>query len=238
MSIRKFHFSLLELLLIFTILTIFSGILIPVLRASQEKSQKITCEDKSRQLGIAFAAFAEKNDGYLPQTQLPPTEKIDGQLVLWTYNLIRQEFIKNDNLICPDGFCLLGETWSKNKINSLLKAKKNSDVFAYSFYGYNAIGAGGGYFGSKPVKLANLSKIILTADSWDGNNYKIARYIGSSVIADKMTPGRGLVYPLHDGTATVLWSDGSVKAETGGDFPHQTWDNGVFAVRSNWKSVR
>ena len=235
---KKFKFSFFELLLIFAVTAIFAGVLIPVLQAAQQAQEKASCADQSRKLGAAFAAFAENNDGYLPRTQLGAEEKINGQIVLWTYNMINKGFISNENLICPDGFELLGDSWSKGKIRSLRSAKKNSDVFSYSFYGYNAIGAGGGYFGSKPVKLTNISKIILTADSWDGNNYKIARYIGSSVIADKPTAGRGMVYPLHDGKATVLWSDGSVSDEVGGDFPHEAWEHGVFAVKSNWKSVK
>ena len=233
---KKYRFTFHELLLVAAVFVAGVVLTIPVLSSTQEDATAAACADKSRQLGAAFAAFANGNDGFLPRTQLGADQKVDNLWVLWTFDMLRKEFIKADNLICPEGDAMISDNWARNKVNSLKRGSlRNSDVYAYAFYGYNVIGAGGGLAGEKPVKLAGLSnRIILTADSWEGNNYQIARYIGASCIMNRYVKGRGLVYPLHDGKATVLWSDGSVSSEAAGDFPHESWNHGVFAVRSNW----
>ena len=237
---KKNKFTFQELLITAAVFAVGVCITIPVIGSSQEKATSAGCADKSRQMGAAFASFAKDNDGYLPRTQLGADQKADKLWVLWTFDLLRKKYIKADNLICPEGDAMISDPWARGKVNALKRGSlRNSDVYAYAFYGYNAIGAGGGLSGDKPVKAANLAnRIIVTADSWEGNNYQIARYIGASVIMNRYVKGRGLVYPLHDGKANVLWSDGSVSAEAAGDFPHEAWNHGVFAVKKNWVAGR
>lgn len=237
---KTFRFRFHELMLVAAVFAVGACITIPALVSSQEQSNTAKCADKSRQLGAAFASFAKDNDGFLPRTQLGADQKADNHWVLWNYDMLRKKYITIDNMICPEGDAMVTDGWARRKVNQLKRGTlRNSDVYAYAFYGYNVIGAGGGISGEKQVKAANLAnRIIMTTDSWEGNNYQIARYIGSSTLMNRYVKGRGLVYPLHDGKANVLWSDGSVSAEAAGDFPHEAWNHGVFAVKKNWVAGR
>ncbi|MDD2706953.1 MAG: prepilin-type N-terminal cleavage/methylation domain-containing protein [Verrucomicrobiae bacterium] len=59
-------FTLTELLVVITILSIMSALLMPALSQAREKARQITCMNNLRQLGASIAAYATEYDDWLP----------------------------------------------------------------------------------------------------------------------------------------------------------------------------
>lgn len=225
-------FTLTELLIVGSILAIGATVTTPLLHTAQENA--VACIDNSRRLGVGIMNYSETYDGYFPPTQL--LIKMNGERPYWSFLLVKNKFITIDALICPEGESRIADPWAEQKVKELKSDPAiNKDAYVYTFYGYNVMGIGGGNAGQRPVKVSACgNNIILTADSWDGNNYSIARYIGSYGIYNKLIKGHGLVNPLHEGKATVLWSDGRATPEVGGHLPHEVWKHGVFSHQEHW----
>ena len=66
--IRKHHpgFTLIELLVVIAIIAILTAILLPVFAAAREKARQSACASNLKQLGIAFAQYAQDYDECLP----------------------------------------------------------------------------------------------------------------------------------------------------------------------------
>ena len=63
-------FTLIELLVVISIIAIIAAILFPVFARVREKGRQTVCTSNLRQLGLAFAQYADDNDQTLPVT--PP----------------------------------------------------------------------------------------------------------------------------------------------------------------------
>lgn len=67
-SPRRSAFTLLELLVVITIIAILSGILLSVFSSVQARASQAKCASNLKQLGTAFIAFAGDHDNQLPGT--------------------------------------------------------------------------------------------------------------------------------------------------------------------------
>ena len=59
-------FTLIELLVVVAIISIIAAILFPVFAKAREKARQATCASNLRQLGLAFAQYAQDYDEYVP----------------------------------------------------------------------------------------------------------------------------------------------------------------------------
>ena len=62
----KRNFTLIELLIVVAIIAILASILMPALNKAVAKGKSITCMNKLKQQGTAFALYCSDNDDYLP----------------------------------------------------------------------------------------------------------------------------------------------------------------------------
>ncbi len=63
---KKYTFTLIELLIVIAIIAILAGLLLPALSKSKELSQQISCKNKERQLSIATQMYTVDHNLYLP----------------------------------------------------------------------------------------------------------------------------------------------------------------------------
>lgn len=64
----KSQFTLIELLIVVSILAILAAILLPSLMQAKELSRKVLCNNNQRQIFLATSLYIAKNDNYFPQS--------------------------------------------------------------------------------------------------------------------------------------------------------------------------
>lgn len=63
---QKSGFTLIELLVVIAIIGILASLLLPALSMAREQAKAAICISNQKQLGLAFLAYADGNEGYLP----------------------------------------------------------------------------------------------------------------------------------------------------------------------------
>lgn len=63
---KKAHFTLIELLIVISIIAILAGLLLPALNAARNKANSVTCKNNLKQLGLAAFMYVNDYSGYYP----------------------------------------------------------------------------------------------------------------------------------------------------------------------------
>lgn len=71
-------FTLVELLVVISIIALLIGLLLPSLSQARESARQITCASNQRQLGIAFATYHNDNNGWFPFAQQGNSTSVGG----------------------------------------------------------------------------------------------------------------------------------------------------------------
>ena len=77
---KRKAFTLVELLVVISIIALLMSILMPALAAVRKKAQDIVCRANARSWGTLFAVYAEQNNGYLG----------GGRFLKWTWRYIHR----------------------------------------------------------------------------------------------------------------------------------------------------
>ena len=64
---KRFRFTLLEILVVVSIIVLLLGLLSPLLSSSREKSRRQACKSNLKDLSVAFRLYATKNRGFYPR---------------------------------------------------------------------------------------------------------------------------------------------------------------------------
>lgn len=83
----KRGFTLIEVLVVVSIIALIIAILLPVLANTFFVTRTTVCTARLQQLGIATTSYAIDNDGYMPHKMLPTTDRylnaLDGEFYRW-----------------------------------------------------------------------------------------------------------------------------------------------------------
>lgn len=96
---KRKKFTLIELIVIISIIATLAGLLVPALHMAQEKTRTIFCMNNMKQLGIALQLYVGDYDGNLPNIR---NVKEDGSFEFWQQKLVNADFISWEALLCPD----------------------------------------------------------------------------------------------------------------------------------------
>lgn len=66
-QLKKSGFTLVELLVVISIISILAGLLAPALSATKEKGRKVQCMNNLKQIGVAVAMYLNDHDETLPR---------------------------------------------------------------------------------------------------------------------------------------------------------------------------
>ncbi|MDD2710035.1 MAG: DUF1559 domain-containing protein [Verrucomicrobiae bacterium] len=87
---RKKAFSLIELLVVISILSVLCSLLAPGLRSARDKVKALSCMNNMRQIGLAMMLYAQSNNDMLP-APLQDSSSKGFEKFIWTYAGYRGE---------------------------------------------------------------------------------------------------------------------------------------------------
>lgn len=71
-AVKLSGFSLIELLVVISIVAILIGILLPVLSAARAQGRKVACMSNLRQIGLGIGAYTQANQDFYPKARYMP----------------------------------------------------------------------------------------------------------------------------------------------------------------------
>lgn len=195
-SEEKFFFTMIELLVVISIIAILASLLLPALRAARETAKQINCVGNLKQLGISMQMYINDSNNFFVPLNAFDTTAGWGK-ILAAENYIPDVKSKAFNLHCP----------------SELKFTRDGNYF-FGVYGYNYIYLGsnycwkyGGSWGANfPTaqihRLRNTAGTIAFLDS----DFKHTEPGTGYYIVDSWEAS---YYPgtRHSGAANILWAD-------------------------------
>ena len=161
------HFSLIELLIVISVISILVSMLLPALNRARMRANRIACTGNLKQIGTFCSFYTDANDGFLFSSAMPstvlsgtrPWVRYDSSPFVNGVQVPRETMAKL--LLCPS---------DSNPSNDGLANNPGFYSFGFNF-NLNFL---------KPDRLKNLSQICIMADTADdtgdgsGTNYMVS----------------------------------------------------------------
>ncbi|MEM9418014.1 MAG: prepilin-type N-terminal cleavage/methylation domain-containing protein [Planctomycetota bacterium] len=144
---RRSGFTIIELLVVISIIALLIGLLLPVLSGARQSAQRVTCSSNLRQLGIVMESYTQDFDGVFPVARpIPspfPTLSTDAPLheVLSYYVQTGEAPETNRVYQCPDDDTVYPLAGMSYKYEPHIAGATLPDILSRSFVermGWNA----------------------------------------------------------------------------------------------------
>lgn len=197
MRTRQKGFTLIELLIVIAIIAILAGLLFPVFSRAREQGRKNACLSNVKQLGIAFAMYAQDWDGRFPPYAYDTPQGsyfwcvyYDKNSALWDVSrgLIYPYLANREIFRCPD--------WET----------------VTSAYGYNWYYIGTPDAPAKESDISRPSETVLLADAADKTTLGPAELMWAISPPSIYSLHPHYLHFRHNGTANAVFADGHAKS--------------------------
>ena len=186
-SCRRSSFTLIELLIVVSIIAILAAMLLPALGKARQKAQAVNCRSRIKQSGMILILYSNDYKAWYP-----PAARDN---ISWAENLVNLSYSKNYNVLKCPVFPSIG----------------NFNVFGMNIgpEEYNATDDVSKFYKITNENISRTSKIWLLGEScakiWGWTEYMQVHAIGNAV---------GTSYPLHlrhSNRTNLFFADGSAR---------------------------
>ena len=220
---RKKAFTLVELLVVISIIALLLAILMPTLQKARMQAQSVVCKSNMKQLGLVLEFYKISNKNYLLPTYESPSP---GNFIYWTDRLTKNNYINfNDRNVffCPsltprnwkEAETKIGLTW--DNIGCTFGLRQWSDPKASQRDAADLTVPHKVDIIKSPSSFFLLADSIWILDNFPGYNEATTRYHynRTQCYAISLGAGSGIYsrfHVRHNKAANTLFADGHIAA--------------------------
>lgn len=204
-------FTLIELLIVISIIAILAAMLLPALQKAKERARAVSCVNNLKQLGILMYEYTDNYQGYYPHSSNWTWQLICNSAKDYYYvDYILPYISKGKILECPTVYATRVKQPYQDKdwFGYWLKDKKLIS------YGHNGLAIRNTY--ADQIKISGVQQSSTTVLIGDANPYSTTAtgyqiWQIPNVLIRNMGGALARVGYIHFAKANVLWGDGHVS---------------------------
>jgi prepilin-type N-terminal cleavage/methylation domain-containing protein/prepilin-type processing-associated H-X9-DG protein len=215
---RKTAFTLVEVLVVITILSLLMAIMLPAMGKAREQGRRTLCMSNLRQMVLAAQTYTQTNDEYYPVAHYRKKTDTAKFEYCWDFTTIQDR--KTGEVKVVSGLLWQGQEVEKIQQCPSFKGDSNTKHDPYTGYNYNTsyIGHGEGESIETPAKVNQVrkpDKCALFGDGqWRGGANKFMRaplpWDGDK---DNSLKAAGTQGYRHNKMTNVGWCDGHISSQ-------------------------
>lgn len=202
------EFTLIELLIVITIIMILAGLLMPALSRAKAVSRMTACAGNLKQIGLLITGYADENNSSYPMSYNP-----NDTYMYWAAKLTVSGGLKNMNIfLCPSVSSANAPVYLKAKVISD-STLRNSGL-GYESYGINRYGAAP--FASdtelRPARITQMPSDLLVAVDFEDKDQPYDGWYLSSQSGFSESKLAPMLLERHRALFNQLCADGHVSS--------------------------
>lgn len=241
-------FTLLELLIVISIIAFLAALLLPAFQKAKEKASGIQCSSNMRQISQGLLAYTTDNNSYFPLFSYKmyndylgggyPTETEWN----WGYALYTGDYASNKIFLCPSAAKIYTFGAATREIGVF--SKPSATTFYYTGYGYSNYYVGSRWSmissslpASARVVPPKISEMTKPSQCLTNAEDKLGYGTGSAFPGGHYRLDDGSrIYNFHSGGCNLIFADGHVSLLKRASFALNITDNRIEAEKYyKWK---